>query len=303
MVSEQLFAVMFADIAGSSALYKTMGDARAKAAIFTAIDKMSVLIKQHDGAVVKFIGDEILCYFSSADLAVLAASNLQKAFKHPLDDLPHSPILSLRIGVHWGPALLDKEDIFGDAVNTAARMVAAAKEQQVVTTPETVAALNPVLKTRCRAFDVAKIKTFPEPVVLYMVGWEQDMSSEATYVSTGSGQQQRVADSTIHVRFQDQDFTVYSQDNPVFYMGREKEASGLWVNTRFASRRHAWIEFRRGKFVLFDHSTNGTYVTFQNDRELFLKREEMPLRGKGTISLGQRNAENATHLIEFSCTG
>jgi adenylate cyclase len=299
---EQFIAVMFADIAGSSALYKAVGDAAAKAAVFAAINKMSELIRGHDGALVKLIGDEVLCYFSSADLSVLAASNIQKAFQHPLENIAVSTMVSVRIGIHWGPAILDQNDIFGDAVNTAARMVTAAKEKQIVVTPETVNALNSLLKKRCRAFDLVKIKAFAKPVVLYIVSWEENMTSEATYVSTGmvKGQQAKQDETAIAVKFQGEELIVSSKAE-IFYMGRDKQIVNLWVNTRFASRRHAWIEFRRGKFVLFDHSTNGTYVKYENDRELFLKREEIPLRGSGYISLGQHVVDNNSHVIVFSC--
>ncbi len=302
-MSEQHFAVMFADIAGSSALYKRVGDSEAKAAIFSALEKMAKLIKRHDGVLVKTIGDEVLCYFPAADLAVLTAKNLQTAFQQPVAH-GFMPIkLGLRIGVHWGPAILENQDIFGDAVNTAARMVAAAKEDQIVTTVETVQALNPFLKERCRAFDVVRIKAFPKPIALFLVRWEDDVSSEATHVGTGfmTAQTKVPAEVVMAVHYQKQNFILNPLDEP-FFMGRDANQVTLQVNIRCASRRHAWIEFRRGKYVLFDHSTNGTYVQFQGDKEILLKREELPLRGSGTVSLGQHIRVDREHLIQFDCT-
>ena len=62
---------------------------------------------------------------------------------------------------------------------------------------------------------------------------------------------------------------------------------------RQASRRHARIETRRDKFFLIDQSTNGTYVAFEGEPELLLMREEVILRGRGSISLGQSSRGNA----------
>ena len=47
------------------------------------------------------------------------------------------------------------------------------------------------------------------------------------------------------------------------------------------------IERRRDKFVLIDHSSNGTYVTVQGEPEIVLRREELTLRGRGQVSFGQ----------------
>ena len=51
---------------------------------------------------------------------------------------------------------------------------------------------------------------------------------------------------------------------------------------------HARIERRRDKFVLIDHSSNGTYVTMESEPEIALRREEMVLRGRGQHELRPR---------------
>jgi len=66
------------------------------------------------------------------------------------------------------------------------------------------------------------------------------------------------------------------------------------------SRLHGKIEYRLGKFVLGDHSANGTYVTFENEPEIVLRREEVVLRNRGSIAFGQ-SRQTATEVAEFSC--
>jgi len=67
------------------------------------------------------------------------------------------------------------------------------------------------------------------------------------------------------------------------------------------SRAHAMVERRRDKFILIDHSSNGTYVTVNGEPEALLRREEFVLRGHGWISFGQSRA-TSPEVVEFNCT-
>jgi predicted component of type VI protein secretion system len=67
------------------------------------------------------------------------------------------------------------------------------------------------------------------------------------------------------------------------------------------SRSHARVEKRRDKFVLVDHSSNGTFVALGNEPEVCLRREELMLRGRGRIGLGHRTSEAEATVVEFSC--
>ena len=69
-----------------------------------------------------------------------------------------------------------------------------------------------------------------------------------------------------------------------------------------ASRLHARIERRRDKFALIDHSSNGTYVTFDGEQELVLHREELLLRGHGCVSFGHSHEVNPGETLSFACT-
>ena len=67
-----------------------------------------------------------------------------------------------------------------------------------------------------------------------------------------------------------------------------------------ASRAHAMIERRREHFVLIDHSSNGTFVTFEGRPEVIVHREELTLVGHGWLAFGQPRAE-AAQVAEFRC--
>lgn len=83
-------------------------------------------------------------------------------------------------------------------------------------------------------------------------------------------------------------------------LGRDARCE-LVVGSDMASRFHAVIESRSGRFVLRDQSTNGTWVRMQGSPVVTLQREELPLLGEGVISLGAAIGGDAVHLIRFTC--
>jgi len=92
---------------------------------------------------------------------------------------------------------------------------------------------------------------------------------------------------------------VLSAERPSLAMGRDQSAD-LVVKERMASRAHGKIERRLDKFILTDHSANGTFVTIEGDKEIVLRREEFTLRGHGWIAFGQSRT-GATDVVEFFC--
>ena len=81
-------------------------------------------------------------------------------------------------------------------------------------------------------------------------------------------------------------------------LGRGKKAD-MVINDSMASREHARIEYRRGKFILTDQSTNGTYIVTA-EGPAYLRRENIILNGSGKIALGRELAD-ATEVVSFSC--
>jgi pSer/pThr/pTyr-binding forkhead associated (FHA) protein len=94
-----------------------------------------------------------------------------------------------------------------------------------------------------------------------------------------------------------------SPETRVFVLGRAKDCD-FRVKAARASRTHARIVYRHGKFVLIDQSTNGTYVQPEGGaRVLLLDQEEYPLAGSGTISLGAPLETAGDELIHYHFEG
>jgi len=73
------------------------------------------------------------------------------------------------------------------------------------------------------------------------------------------------------------------------------------VKDSLISRLHARVEYRRGKFMLVDLSTNGTCLVSSNGEELYVRRDSVQIKGRGMIGLGKIAQANAAHTIEYAC--
>lgn len=99
---------------------------------------------------------------------------------------------------------------------------------------------------------------------------------------------------TLH--YQDQVFTLPLGDSAS--IGRADNCE-ITVASPLASRVHARIASRSGRFVFIDQSTNGSYVRTGDGSEVYLRGEELPLWGAGQIALGESCNGDTTHLLHF----
>src|SRR5215510_8309023 len=115
--------VLFADITDSTSLYQKLGDAAARNVINDCLTLVASVLPRYNGRVVKTMGDELMCIFPSADLALLAASEMQSLVS---TTKPADHAVVLHIGLQHGPVLVEEDDVFGDTVNAAAYLTAVA---------------------------------------------------------------------------------------------------------------------------------------------------------------------------------
>jgi len=284
--------VLFADVSGSTKLYETVGDAAAHQAIDLCIKLFSALTLQHGGRVVKTIGDEVMAVFPDATRAGAAARDIQLGI-HEM--APVGKVrLGVRIGMHHGPVVERGGDVFGDTVNLAARLTEMASRGQIITSLETVGLLTPIQKMDCRQLYSIPVKGKEKEVPICEMMWT-DPDDATTVVA-----QRATTDAGDKLRLVYKGrVTLLEGDKRSIVLGREATAD-LVIPDRMASRAHCEIERRQDKFVLADHSANGTYLSIDGDREIVLRREEAMLRCHGFITLGQSRA-TATEFVEFFC--
>lgn len=290
-IDEQELTVMFADIVGSTRLYDRLGDIEARFIISQSLDVASDLVQRHHGRVIKSAGDDIMCVFDDPNHALHAACEIQDNF---LDKMVFEEVvISFHIGVHTGKGIVTEDDIYGDTVNVAARLTDAAKSGQVLASEYTVHHLGNDLKNMARRYDTIKVKGKSDKVDMYDFVW--NTSGEETGLIEFLGFNDGT--SNLHLSVQQQELSVPPESNSVF-IGRDQNV-GLKVIGKMVSRKHAVIDYRHGKFVLRDQSTNGTYVKIGDGEEVFIKNEEFPLSASGVISLGKMIEDKPNLNIEF----
>jgi len=290
-------AVLFADICGSTALYDSFGDDMARRLIARCIATMSAELSAHRGTLIKTIGDEIMCTFPSAEAAFNAACAMQHAVEHGRSEDGHQ--MHIRIGFHCGDVICEAGDVFGDTVNVAARVAATSRASQILITKAAVDALPAALQEKTRQIMRAEFKGKQEQFDIFIAIWElDDMLSTRIGTSTFRKSPDNIDELTLSYR----DLILkVNKERRSAVLGRG-EACDFIVHNGFASRQHARIELRFGKFFVVDQSTNGTYIRFSDGSVVRIAREEMILQGSGSISMGQSYAENPAELVEFSIT-
>ena len=300
MVRETIHCVvMFADVAGSTAMYENMGDDLARERISRALNALISISQRHQGKLVKTIGDEILVYFTSTDDAVFAARAIQIAMED--DRSPETVGVSIRIGMQYGSTILENDDIFGDTVNVAARITSMAKARQILLTQEIAFMVkSPELSNNMRPYDRLRIKGKNEQLDVYLYAWEEesDMTNMATASSfTNPSRNEQLSNLTLNYTGKDYSIPV---DTTSYLMGRGKDCE-LIVKGDLISRYHSRIEHRRGKYIITDQSTNGTFIRTIEGQSIFLRREEFTLFGSGYISLGKKVDPTDPNIIKFLC--
>jgi class 3 adenylate cyclase len=162
-------SIVFADIAGFTALTEAHGDDHAA----TMVDQYYALaaVSLCDGArLVKHIGDAVMLWAPTPLAAVRSALRLMRS----VDSEPGWP--ALRVGVHAGPVVEKSGDYFGTTVNTAARVAAHAHSGQLLCTRSVVRGLA-ATEFAFRPLGDLHLKNLHEPVTVFELADEASMAA------------------------------------------------------------------------------------------------------------------------------
>ena len=289
-------AIVFADISKSTQLFEAYGNLRARNIVSHTLNLLSEVTEQHEGTVIKTIGDEVMCTFEDLEKAVEAVIRMPQAL---IEDPVLTEIgIAIKVGLHFGDVLKEEKDVYGDAVNVAARMVQLARPEQIITTRDTVEVLPKYQMASMRSLGSVPVRGKQEDIEIYELIWQSD-ATDLTIMHGQSSLVRRGPKSQLTLRYSGHDIPVEKERMP-FMIGRG-DKNDLVVQDQSVSRTHASIEYRRGKFILIDRSTNGTFLQIQDEELVFLHRDQMHLRREGIILLGQDGSDSCDHAIHFQC--
>jgi adenylate cyclase len=293
---EKQRAVLFADISGSSALYKTKGNTKAQAIISQLLTEIQNLTVKYKGRVVKTIGDEVMVSFLAGQNCIDTAVAIQESFSNSYTE--HH--LTVSIGTAYGDVLLEKGDLFGETVNDAAHLTKLAKGSQILFSEAMLAELTLEQKSKAREFDWVKLKGAKQSSPIFRYYWQEETTepqNETRFLSTDLVLQE-VTRQILTLEYSNKEVVIEPKMTP-YMIGRNLSTCQLVLDDTQVSREHCHISYNRGKFVLVDHSTNGCYLKPKNSLEFYLRREEFPLLENSTLSLGVPSHKSSSHLIRI----
>ncbi len=171
LAPEHVHTILFTDVEGSTALTQRLGDAKARELLREHERMVREALKAHGGSEVKTMGDGFMASFSSATKALECAIAMQRAFAEH-NESAEEPI-KVRVGLNAGEPIAEDDDLFGTAVNRAARITATAKGGEIL--------VANVIRELAEGKDFlfadrgeANLKGFDEPVRLFQVRWQPD---------------------------------------------------------------------------------------------------------------------------------
>jgi len=171
-VPSGLVTVLFTDMEGSTTLTQRLGDAKAQEVLRTHNTIVREALKACGGSEIKHTGDGIMASFVSVSGALGCAIAIQRDVAARVREDPEMP-LRVRIGLNAGEPVAEDEDLFGTAVQLAARICAHAEPGQILvpTVVRELAAGKGFLLA-----DLGKIalRGFEDPVRLYDVRWREE---------------------------------------------------------------------------------------------------------------------------------
>jgi class 3 adenylate cyclase len=168
--TEATVTVLFTDIQGFSDLTSSVGDQEALDALKRHNQIVRAQIQNHGGTEIKYQGDGFMVAFPSARRAVLCAIDIQRKMEEQNRDNPGRPLV-LRMGLNAGDVLRDDQDLFGAAVNLAARIAEMAKGSQILISELVKELAGPYPGFKFSDRGKHGIKGFPGRYRLYEVAW------------------------------------------------------------------------------------------------------------------------------------
>ncbi|MFT5289079.1 MAG: adenylate cyclase [Planctomycetota bacterium] len=279
-------AVIMADIVGSTALYEQLGDLRARELVSQGLEMMELTVTSHAGRLIKSLGDGILACFEGpeATTAALAISERIGAL-----------LLEARVGVHFGSVIEDGGDLFGDTVNTAARLASAARPSEVLVSRQVWDQLPADIRDLGRFISPISVKGKRDPVEVFSILTNENESFQTIGIGADS-EQPVLGAGSIELAFRGQSWLLEGPGSLLIGRGCECD---VVVDYEQTSRTHLQVSYRAPVFMLTDSSTNGTTVVHDSGAPVLIHRRDTVLFGKGWIYPGSIPGRPDSPAIEY----
>ena len=296
--------VLFADLRGSTSMYETLGNTDATAVVTQSVAVLARIVGARGGHVVKTLGDGLMAVFPTPPAAVAAADDMHDSISRigapgeaSGEVSPPSVPLRLQVGLAHGEVVEVEGDVFGDAVNVAARLLDHAGDNETLATLSVIDMLGEWDQSRFRSLGGMQLRGRAEPVQVHL---QEPVRRFGDTAATAYGDMLVPAPEPEGIRLVWLDVNrIYAGSSLPVVLGRSPQATYIIDDNR-VSRSHARVDWHGGTFQLVDLSYNGTYVRFDNDPEIIsLRRGGCTLHGSGVIGLGTPPSEPLSPCVRF----
>lgn len=302
-----MITIVRGEIIGGTRLVARLGSTEAAHAVDRCLKRVERVVAGFRGKLLRSGGGQTTTAFLTPEEACLAAIEMQRR----VADLPPASgvKLTIRLGVHGAE---DEED----AASVAGQLLELALPDQIMCSKEII--LNVARSTGIRVRDLNQVELSGGGAFQVMeLIWHQISEDEVPSTLTSTAllafeDMENAMSSQVHPDEHDHDGAaghrlclrfngkahLLDEKNPFITLGREFH-NDVIIDDSKVSRHHARVERRDGRFYLVDTSTNGTFVTFANEPEVFVRMESMPLRGSGIFSFGVSARDVNVGVAEF----
>lgn len=278
-----LACVLISDITGSTQLYETASNQSALEQVSKVLARMRQIVETSGGQCVKSQGDDVLSFFETSEQAFQAAWEMLN------ESWPAG--LSVHMGTYFGEIISHENDIYGSAVNTAARLSSLAKPGEILVGDLGYDNLSPESKSRLLMIGEIQLRGKASATRVYSCSVAE--LSEQTVIFGCAEKERSRGTELADLQLNDKSWQI--SEGETLTIGRSTD-SDIVLQPAWVSRKHAALSIRRGQLEFTDHSSSGSLIRMANGSEVALHRRATLLNGSGAIFPGPR-----THVDEDFC--
>ncbi|MEM7319802.1 MAG: adenylate/guanylate cyclase domain-containing protein, partial [Pseudomonadota bacterium] len=261
---------------GSTTLYEQVSQREALDQISLVLARMRTIIETNSGTCVKSQGDDTLSFFNRPEDGFEAArAMIEEEWAYGM---------SVHAGLFLGEILSMDSDIYGNAVNTSARLATLAKPGEVLVGDDAYDQLSDAQKGAFVSLGGLKLKGKKEATRVY--SYMASQISMQTVVFKSSGQQLGRRTESARILCNGQEWHISEGEN--LTIGRSSECD-ICLPHGWVSRQHGKLELRGAQLEFTDHSSSGSSVLLSDGQEFDVHRRATLLNGEGRLMFGTRD--------------
>lgn len=298
--------ILVAEVTGDAPLLDKLGAMETQRAVERCRNRAERSIGAYEGFTLQAKGRTLIAHFPRSESAALAAFDLRERVRQlpPVSGVT----LSVHAALHYGKLDSTRQPV-ETALTSAHELLAATPAGQIIVSLEAANALPSTIRTHLESAGIEAIpgafvfrgnvppqlnSLYPEPEEAGALSPAAGADEPPVVPHAESGAPERPLMMLRH----NKSMLTVSDSRPIVLAGRE-EGNDLVIADRRASRHHARIEWRQGRYVLIDTSTNGTFMVDEGGNEIALRRAETDLPIRGRVGFGYSPTEAGAEVVFF----